>query len=191
MPDNDMQHELIRGVLTENVLPGDQHGVAVAGIAWLLGNFSGDNDYGEVSGRSVFLLERNPDTVRRPDLAWVAPGRIARPFAGYPGLTPDLVVEVRSPSDSRRHMVERAMMWLSHGVRMALVADPGPVTLAVYRPGEPPQVLADSTDLTGAMCCPASPPPSGASSGGGSRQGRARNQTDSFRVPRLCSAYRT
>ena len=64
MPDNDMQHELIRGVLTENVLPGDQHGVAVARIAWLLGNFSGDNDYGEVSGRSGFLLERNPDTVR-------------------------------------------------------------------------------------------------------------------------------
>ena len=35
------------------------------------------------------------------------------------------------------------MMWLSHGVRMVLVADPGPVTLAVYRPGEPPQMLGE------------------------------------------------
>ena len=140
MPDNDVQHELIRGVLTEDLLPGDQHGVVVARIGWLLGNFSGDNDYGEVSGRFVFLLERNPDTVRCPDLAWVAPDRIARPFAGYPPLAPE-VVEVRSPNDSQRHMAERAMMWLSHGVRMALVADPEPVNR--YRPGEPPQVLGE------------------------------------------------
>ena len=141
MSDTDMQHELIRGVLTEDVLPGYQHGVVVARIGWLLGNFS--DDYGEVSGRSGFLLERNPDTVLCPDLAWVAPGRLARPVAGYAELAPDLAVEVKSFSDSQRHMAERAMMWLSHGVRMALVADPGPVTLGVYRPGEPPQVLAE------------------------------------------------
>lgn len=143
MPDNDMQHELIRGVLTEDILPGDQHGIVVARIGWLLGNFSDDNDFGEMSGRSGFLLERNPDTVRCPDLAWVASGRLDKPVPSYAELAPDLVVEVRSPNDSQWHMAERAMMWLSLGVRMVLVADPGPVTLAVYRPGEPPQVLGE------------------------------------------------
>ena len=53
MPEDDMQRELIRGVLTEDVLPRDQHGVVVARIGWLLGNFSDDNDYGEVSGSPV------------------------------------------------------------------------------------------------------------------------------------------
>ena len=154
MPDDDMQRELVRGVLTENVLPSDQHGVAVARIAWLLGDFSEDNDYGEVSGRSGFLLECSPDTVRCPDLAWVASGRIARPFVGYPPLAPDLVVEVRSPNNSQRHMAERAMMWLSHGVRMALVANPQPVTLTVYRPGEPPQVLGEFDTFDGGDVLP-------------------------------------
>ena len=170
MPDNDMQHELIRGVLTEDILPGDEHGVEVARIGWLLGNFSDGNDYGEVSGRSGFLLERNPDTVRCPDLAWVAPGRLDRPVPGYPELAPDLVVEVKSFNDSRRHMAERAMMWLSHDVRMALVADPQPpVTLAVYRPGEPPQVLAEFDAFDGGdVLPPALPPRCGASSAAGS-----------------------
>ena len=143
IPDDDKQVELVRGVLTENPLPGDQHGVVVARLCWLLGGFSDQTDCGGMSVRSGFLLERDPDTVRCPDLAWVAPGRIASSFAGYPELAPDLVVEVRSPNESQRHMAERAMMWLSHGVRMAVVADPGPPALTVYRPGQPPLALGE------------------------------------------------
>ena len=83
MSDNDMQHELIRGVLTEDVLPGDLHGAVVARIGRLLGNFSDDNDCAEVSSRSGFLLERGPDTVRGPDVAWVAPGRVESRVTGF------------------------------------------------------------------------------------------------------------
>ena len=46
------------------------------------------------------------------------------------------------------------MMWLSHGVRMALVADPQSVTLSVYRPGEPPQVLGESDAFDGGDVLP-------------------------------------
>jgi hypothetical protein len=60
------------------------------------------------------------------------------------------------------------MMWLSHGARMVLVAGPGPVTLAVYLSGQPPQALGEFDAFDGGMCCPASSAPSGASSGGGS-----------------------
>ena len=144
MPDDGMQRELIRGVLTEDMPPGYEHGVVEAQIGRLLGNFAADNDFGEVlTGDSGFVLERGPDTVRGPDVAWVAPGRLEGRVVGYAELPPDLVVEVRSPTDSQRHMAERAMMWLSHGVRMVLVADPGPVTLTVYCPGEPPQALSE------------------------------------------------
>ena len=154
MSDNDMQHELIRGVLTEDVLPGNLHGAVVARIGRLLGNFSDDNHCGEVSSRSGFLLERGPDTVRGPDVAWVAPGRIESQVVGFAELALDLVVEVRSPNDSQRHMAERAMMWLSHGVRMALVADPGPVAVTVYRQGEPPQVLSEFDTFDGGDVLP-------------------------------------
>ncbi len=144
MSDDDVKRELVRGVLIEEMPPGDEHGALVAHIAWLFTSYCYENDYGQMrAGDSGFVLERGPDTVRGPDLAWVAPERLARPVRGYAELAPDLVVEVRSPNDSQRHMAERAMMWLSHGVRMVLVADPGPVTLTVYRPGEPPQALGE------------------------------------------------
>ena len=155
MPDDDMKRELIRGVLTEDMPPGYEHGVVEFRIGRLLGNFAEDNDFGEVlTGDSGFVLERGPDTVRGPDVAWVGPGRIESRVVGFAELAPDLVVEVRSPSDSQRHMAERAMMWLSHGVRMTLVADPEPVTLTVYRPGEPPQVLSEFDTFDGGDVLP-------------------------------------
>ncbi len=155
MPDDDMQRELIRGVLTEDMPPGYEHGVVEAQIGRLLGNFAADNDFGEVlTGDSGFVLERGPDTVRGPDVAWVAPDRLEGRVVGFAELAPDLVVEVRSPNDSQRHMAERAMMWLSHGVRMALVADPGPVTLTVYRAGQPPLLLGEFDTFDGGDVLP-------------------------------------
>lgn len=155
LPDDSMQRELIRGVLTEDMSPGDEHGVLVTRISRLFANYCEANDYGDVrSGDSGFVLERNPDTVRGPDVAWVSPDRMAGPVAGYAELAPDLVVEVKSPSNSNREMADRAMMWLSHGTRMALVADPRTVTVAVYRPGQPPQVLGELDTFDGGDILP-------------------------------------
>ena len=155
MPDDGMQHELIRGVLTENMPPGDEHGLTVIRIGMLFGIYSEENDYGDVrGGDSGFLLERNPDTVRAPDVAWVAPGRLPGPVIGYPELAPDLVVEVKSPGNSRREMAEKAEMWLSYGSRIALVADPRRTTVTVHRPNQPPQVLNEFDTFDGADILP-------------------------------------
>lgn len=144
LPDDGMQRELIRGVLTEDMPPGDEHGVLVAHIAWLLTNYSYENGRGRVrAGDSGFVLEHDPDTVRGPDVAWVSFDRLPTPVVGYADLAPDLVVEVKSPSNSYREMADRALMWLSHGTRMAVVADPARITLSVYRPGQPPLVLGE------------------------------------------------
>ena len=155
MPDDGMQRELIHGVLTEDMPPGYEHGVLVARIAWLLTSHSEASDYGEVqAGDPGFLLERDPDTVRGPDVAWVAPDRLPGPVAGYAEVTPDLVVEVKSPGNSNREMAERAIMWLSHGARMAVVANPGTITLTVYRPGAPPEVLGETDVFEGSDVLP-------------------------------------
>ena len=144
MPDDDLRHELVRDVLFSYPLRGDREGVSVARTGFLLGNSSYDSDMGSVTVSSGYLLEREPDTVCCPAVAWVASGRVEGRVRGFAKLAPDLVVEVRSPSDSRRHMSERATMWLSHGVRMVLAADPQPpVTLTVYRSGEPPLILSE------------------------------------------------
>lgn len=109
LPDDGMQRELIRGVLTEDIPPGDEHGVLVAHIAWLLTTYSYENGRGRVrAGDSGFVLEHDPDTVRGPDVAWVARGRVEGRVTGFAELAPDLVVEVKSPSNSYREMADRA-----------------------------------------------------------------------------------
>ena len=155
MPDDGLQRELIRGVLTEDMPPGYEHGVVEFRIGRLLGNFVEENDFGEIlGGDSGFLLERNPDTVRGPDVAWVAPGRLEGRVDGYAELAPDLVIEVKSPSNSNREMADRALMWLNHGTGMSVVADPLAITLTVYRPGQPPQVLSESDVFDGGDVLP-------------------------------------
>ena len=154
MPDDGMQHELIRGVLTEEMPPGYEHGLTVTRIGILFGNYSEENNYGEVCGDVGFILECNPDTVRTPDVAWIAPNRLPGPVIGYPELAPDLVVEVKSPGNSRREMAEKATMWLNHGSRIALVADPRRTTVTVHRPNQPPQVLNEFDTFDGADILP-------------------------------------
>ena len=170
MPDDDVKRELVRGVLIEDMPPGYEHGAVEAQIGRLLGNFAADNDFGEVlSGDSGFILERGPDTVRGPDVAWVAPGRIEGRVRGFAELAPDLVVEVRSPNDSQRHMAERALMWLSHGVRMAIVADPGRSPSPSMCPDSRRRCWEKPMCSMAVMSCPVSRSPSGGFSAAGNR----------------------
>ena len=92
------RYELIRGVVVDKMPPGDKHGEAVSRIDTLLSNYSDSNDYGGVrAGEPGYLLERDPDTVRAPDVAWFSPDRVPEEVQGYPELAPDLAVEVKSP----------------------------------------------------------------------------------------------
>ena len=73
---------------------------------------------------------------------------------GYPELAPDLVVEVKSPSNSNPEMAAKAAMWLSYGSRMVWVADPQPVTVTVYRPNAAPVTLHEDDILDGGDVLP-------------------------------------
>jgi len=67
---------------------------------------------GVVLVESGFILHRSPDTVRRPDLSFVASGRL--PAAGVPAsfvpLAPDFSVEIWSPDD--REAAEKVANYL-------------------------------------------------------------------------------
>ena len=115
MPRGDgRKYELIRGVLVEKMPTGRPHAIIVVMIATVLNIFAGPRNFGEVvAGEPGYLLEIGPDTVRAPDVAWVAPGRVPEGTVGYPNLAPDLAVEVKSPSNSYPEMRRKAEMWLS------------------------------------------------------------------------------
>ena len=156
MPRQDgRRYELIRGVLVEKVPTGRPHTIVVNFIAYVLSSFVIPRDYGELhTGEPGYLLEIGPDTVRAPDVAWVAPDRIPGDATGYPNLAPDLAVEVKSPSNSHPELRRKAEMWLSFGCRLVWVVDPDTTTVTVYRPGVDPVALSEGDTIDGGDLLP-------------------------------------
>ena len=156
MPRGDgRKYELIRGVLVEKVSTGDAHAIVVVMIATVLNLFAGPRNYGGVrAGEPGYLLEIGPDTVRAPDVAWIASGRVPEGTRGYPNLAPDLAVEVKSPSNSYPEMRRKAEMWLRFGARQVWVADHDTTTITVYRLGVDPVELGEDDTIDGGDLLP-------------------------------------
>ena len=101
-------------------------------------------------------LERDPDTVREPDLAFISsqklPLNVRNP--GYYEVVPDLVVEVASPSDSRREVNDKAQMWLRNGVRLTWVVHPDTRTIDVHPEDGSVSTLTENDTLDGGEVLP-------------------------------------
>jgi Uma2 family endonuclease len=107
---------------------------------------------GEVfEGETGFLLAREPDTVRAPDIAFVAAERIATAERqkGFWVGAPDLAVEVVSPGDTQREIDEKVMAWLDAGARLVWVVNPTWRTVTIYRSRRKIRVLTEDDELSG------------------------------------------
>ena len=124
---NGFHGELIRGVLCETMAPGIDHAQIVAEFSRELGNFVKPRRLGRVvAGDPGVKVERDPDTVRAPDVAFISARQmpLEQRNRKYSEQIPELAVEVKSPSDSRQQVNDKAEMWLRHGVRLVWVAFP-------------------------------------------------------------------
>ena len=154
--------ELIRGVLCETMPTGYAHGKIVVNLVLLLGNFVTPRKLGSLTASdSGVWLERDPDTVREPDIAFFSAEKIplGAMDSGYVEAVPDLVVEVASPSDSPRDLNDKARMWLSYGTRLVWVVRPDVRAVDVYRPGSAASTLGvgdtlDGLDVLPGFTCP-------------------------------------
>ncbi len=149
--------ELIAGVFSEKMPVGGKHGeVAVALAAELLG-FVRPRRLGRVAGTDAGVrLERDPDTVREPDVAYISAETLPLDVNvdGYYEVVPDLVIEITSPSDAEWQAHDKARMWLSFGVSMAWVVDPRARTVDVHVPGEARRRLGEDDELDGGDVLP-------------------------------------
>ena len=119
-----------------------------------------------VASDSSVWIERDPDTVAEPDVAFTSAKKIPldAEIDGYAEVVPDLVVEIVSPSDSRRWARDRAQMWLDYGAPLVWLVHPDTRTIDVYRPAQPQQLSARKTHSTAKTSSPASPAKSAPSS---------------------------
>jgi Uma2 family endonuclease len=148
---DDNRYELIQGRLRVMAPAGDEHGFLAAGLNARVYLFAEDNKRGYVfAAETGFLLSRNPDLVRAPDVAFVRSERVKGNLTGkyFPG-APDLAVEVVSPNDTASEVQDKIQNWLTHGTQLVWVVDPKTRTVTVYRPDGTANVLKAADTLDG------------------------------------------
>lgn len=134
LPDDSMRHELVAGILVAEPLPSPLHDRIFRRLLDLLQDFVNARGLGEVFGETGFVLARDPDTVRGPDLSFVSRERLlnfddARFFPG----APDLAVEILSPSNRPGTMHAKVADYLAAGTRLVWVLDPARRSMTTYR----------------------------------------------------------
>ncbi len=131
----DKQVELVRGRLVVREPPGTWHGGVAGALHLSLGGFVQRQKLGMVFPQDTgFKIANDPDTVRAPDVAFVARERLAAiGRQGYAELAPDLAVEVLSPRYRAGEILAKVAEWLEAGTRLVWVIDPGRQEAWVYR----------------------------------------------------------
>lgn len=128
--------ELVRGRLQVREPPGTRHGRIAATLAYFVTDFVRRNRLGVVFAQDTgFKIHSNPDTVRAPDVAFLAQDRVDQvPDRGYASLTPDLLAEIVSPDDGPGELLAKIAQWLEAGTKLVWVIDPRSAEARVYRP---------------------------------------------------------
>jgi Uma2 family endonuclease len=143
--------ELVRGEVIELPPPTKPHGVTCGNAVWLLGGYVRQRRKGYVtSNDSGVILERDPDTVRGPDVALYEDAKtFAELHPKYGEVPPRLAVEVLSPNDRADRVMRKLTDYLRNGVPLVWVIDPEARVLTVYRADGPPYELKEHEELTG------------------------------------------
>jgi Uma2 family endonuclease len=152
MPDDDYCYELLKGELIRMPPPGHVHGLVAMNIAGPLHQYVKQTNLGIVyAAETGFWIEFNPDTVRAPDVAFIARERLeaADAIDGYFEGAPDLCAEVLSPRSSRKYSERKVIAWLEAGSRMVWVANPKLKTVMVYRSLNDVVTLTENDELDG------------------------------------------
>jgi len=155
-PADGSRQELVRGEIVSMPQPQGLHGQVQLQIGWLLKNVVTVQKLGWVVTESGVITERDPDTVRGPDVSFFRIDRHPNRPRGYFEIPPDIAVEVLSPDDRRRKVLEKIQEYLDHGVRIIWLVDPEPEaqTVEIYRPGQSTLLLNETDTLTGGDVLP-------------------------------------
>ncbi len=143
--------ELVHGRMIVREPAGYRHGRVAADLSYVIQQHVKANDLGVVyAAETGFVLARDPDTVRAPDVAFISVKRLPEPEpSGYAELAPDLVIEVLSPEDRPGEVLAKIGDWLAAGSRLVWVVDPKRRETLVYRADGSAVILGDDGVLDG------------------------------------------
>jgi len=135
---------------------GSEHGRIVWNITLLIGNFVKSHKLGTMRGAETgFIIRRNPDSVRAPDIAFIRADRPPEKFPqGYFDGAPDLAVEVLSPNDRANEVQAKIRDWLDAGCRAVWIVDPETKSVTIYKSTHDIVVFNSTDTITDAQILP-------------------------------------
>ena len=156
MGHQDFGYELVRGELVPVSPPGEEQGRLATHIAARLFDFVVARQLGTVYVETGYVLSRNPDTVRGPDVSFLSAERSAavRGRVGFVPFAPDLAVEIRSPSNTLAEVSAKAQEYLDAGARLVWVVDPVSQALWIHQAGREPAPVSKGSWLEGGAVLP-------------------------------------
>jgi len=149
LPENGRFFELVKGQLRSIELSGIEHGWIVANLAHALWNAI-PKSAGALLAGAGFVLQRDPDTVFGPDIAFVKAERFdeARIPEKYFEGPPDLAIEVVSPHDRFNDVDAKAHDYIAAGTQLVWVINPRWRNVTIYQADRTVRVVAETEVLT-------------------------------------------
>lgn len=145
--------EYVNGHVKELPMPGGgKHGIMCGLVAYYLIQYALANNSGRVFSNDTFLktpVKEDPERVYGPDVFFVGYDRLPKDAevpTGTVTVLPQLVVEVRSPSDTWGYVFGKVGSYLQAGVQVVVVVDFETRTASAYRDTSPPQQIFSATD---------------------------------------------
>jgi Uma2 family endonuclease len=136
LPHQGRRLELVRGELRESMPTGGDHGDITMELAWHLKTHAKKNNLGKVlAAETGFIVDRNPDSVRAPDISFISREKIELLGGlpkGFVPIAPELAVETVSPHDLYTESHDKALMWLEFGAQIVLLVNPRKSSITVY-----------------------------------------------------------
>lgn len=155
LPDDDFKYELVEGRVVKMSPPGARHGAIAVRLGHLLYDYVDDRKLGVVMTETGYTLQRDPDTVRGPDLSFVRAERLSDGLPrGFFSGPPDFVVEIVSPDDRLRELRDKAAEYLMRGVHLVWVVDPVRKRVTQYSTGCDPVIFTIGDQLDGGNVIP-------------------------------------
>src|SRR5687768_17496546 len=151
LPEDGQRLELVRGVVVPMNMPRFRHGEVCSNIDFILNSYIRPRHLGRTTTNdSGVVVERDPDTVRGPDVAYFSYARLPKEIQVelYPPVAPDLAVEVKSPDDRWPEIHRKVGEYLTAGVTVVCVVDYEERTVSLFYADKPAKTLPESDDLT-------------------------------------------
>lgn len=155
---DDVEPELVRGEVRLSPMSGFAHARIVRNIFRALDAHATANDAGEVFGDGTgYVLVDLPQTYRGPDVSFVRAGKLPAlaPIKGAARVTPDLAVEVLSPSERRRDTGGKIADLFAAGTAVVWIVNPRTRQVTIRTPDGTHGVLVETDALDGVPVLPA------------------------------------